>query len=345
MEAKQETGGTSSSGNSLVELTVAEAAAAIRQGEISSEAYTGALLERARAHTDLNAFITIDDSAVLAAAQDADKARAGRSERAASGRSAGDQGQLSDARAAHHALASKTLSDFVPDEDAEVVGAIKRAGAIVFGKNNLVEMSFGLTGNNEPYGQVANPHRTDHRCRWLVERCRRLGRRRAWFRAAFGGDTIGSIRVPAAFCGVVGFKPTTGCWSGNGIAPISPTLDTAGLLARSVEDCALVDQLVTGAAAAPFGHAKGIKGVRLAYAPRQYLELVDPEVEAQFRETLRHLADAGADVVEIDLGARLLAARAAGDLGHLLPRAEGRGHRFPRSAITCPPPSRPSIKG
>lgn len=299
MQDKQETGGASSPGNFLVELTVAEAAAAIRQGEISSEAYAGALLERARAHSDLNAFITIDNSVVLSAAQDADKARA-------AGLSAPLLGvplAIKDSyltQGLRTTLGVGNLSDFVPDEDAEMVGSIKRAGAIVFGKNNLVEMSFGLTGNNEPYGQVSNPHRTDTVAGGSSSGAGASVAARL-VPAAFGGDTIGSIRVPAAFCGVVGFKPTTGRWSGNGIAPISPTLDTAGLLARSVEDCALIDQLVTGAAAAPLG-TKGIKGVRLAHAPRQFLELVDPEVEAQFRETLRRLSDAGAEVVEIDLG-------------------------------------------
>ncbi len=300
MQAKQKTGGVSSPGDTLVELTVAEAAAAMRKGEISSEAYTNALLDRARAYSDFNAFITIDDAAVLAAAKEADKARAGGSRAPLLGVPLAIKDSYL-TQGLRTTFGVDTLADFVPDEDAEVVGAMKRAGAIVFGKNNLVEMSFGLTGNNAPYGQVANPHRPDHVAGGSSSGAGASVAARL-VPAAFGGDTIGSIRVPAAFCGVVGFKPTTGRWSGSGIAPISPTLDTAGLLARSVEDCALIDQLVTGVVAAPSG-SEGIKGVRLAYAPRQYLELVDPEVEAQFRETLRHLADAGADVVEIDLGA------------------------------------------
>ncbi len=299
MQAKQDAGGVSSPGDFLVELTVAEVASAIRQGEISSEAYTGALLKRARAYSDLNAFITIDDAALLAAAQDADKARAAGLRAPLLGVPLAIKDSYLTQRL-RTTLGVNTLADFVPNEDAEVVGAIKRAGAIVFGKNNLVEMSFGLTGNNEPYGQVANPHRTDTVAGGSSSGAGASVAARL-VPAAFGGDTIGSIRVPAAFCGIVGFKPTTGRWSGNGIAPISPTLDTAGLLARSVEDCALIDQLVTGAVAAPSG-TEGIKDVRLAYAPRQFLELVDSEVEAHFRETLRRLGDAGAEVVEIDLG-------------------------------------------
>jgi indoleacetamide hydrolase len=87
------------------------------------------------------------------------------------------------------------------------------------------------------------------------------------------------------------------------VAPISHTLDTTGVLARSVEDCALVDQVVTGGQAAVRpGTGHDVKGVRLAYAPRQFLDLVDSEVEARFREVVRRLRDAGAEVVEVDLG-------------------------------------------
>jgi mandelamide amidase len=102
---------------------------------------------------------------------------------------------------------------------------------------------------------------------------------------------------------VVGFKPTTGRWPRNGVAPISHTLDTTGVFARSVEDCILVDQVVTGEQSAEFSNgAYGLKGTRLAFAPRQFLDLVDPEVETHFREVLRQLRAAGAEVVEVDLG-------------------------------------------
>jgi len=121
--------------------------------------------------------------------------------------------------------------------------------------------------------------------------------------ASLGGDTVGSIRVPASFCGVVGFKPTTGRWPRNGVAPISHTLDTTGAFARSVEDCILMDQVVTGEQAAElFDRGYDLKGARLAFAPRQFLDLVDAEVETRFREVVRRLQDAGAEVVEVDLG-------------------------------------------
>jgi mandelamide amidase len=100
----------------------------------------------------------------------------------------------------------------------------------------------------------------------------------------------------------VGFKPTTRRWPREGVAPISHTLDTTGVFARSVEDCALIDQVVTGAPAAKPDAGADLKGIRFAFAPRQYLNPVDPEIKAQFRNTLLRLAEAGAEIVEIDLG-------------------------------------------
>ena len=101
----------------------------------------------------------------------------------------------------------------------------------------------------------------------------------------------------------MGFKPTTGRWPRDGVAPISHTLDTTGVFARSVEDCVLIDQVVAGEQAAkPLAGRHDVKEVRLAYAPRQFLDLVDPEVESRFRDVVRQLQEAGVEVVEVDLG-------------------------------------------
>lgn len=194
-----------------------------------------------------------------------------------------------------------TLNDFVPEHDADAVQAIKDGGGFVFGKNNLVEMSFGLTGHNETYGQAKNPHNTNHVSGGSsggggVSVAARI------VPAALGGDTIGSIRVPASFCGVVGFKPTTGRWPRSGVAPISHTLDTTGVFARNVEDCILIDRVVTRDETPDACAHRDLRGATLAYAPHQFMELVSPEVAARFKETVRQLRDAGAIVVEVDLG-------------------------------------------
>ncbi|VIO78823.1 Mandelamide hydrolase [Bradyrhizobium ivorense] len=282
-------------------LGLAAAAAAIRQGDIASEAYTAALLARARSLAELNAFISIDEAAVLEAARDADKARAAGSAAPLLGVPLGVKDSYL-TKGLPTSLGLDSLAHFVPREDADAVRAIKRAGALVFGKNNLVEMSYGLTGHNARYGQVKNPHKRDH-----VSGGSSSGSAASVAAnivpASLGGDTVGSIRVPASFCGVVGFKPTTGRWPRNGVAPISHTLDTTGVFARSVEDCILLDQVVTGEQAAEvFDGGYDLKGARLAFAPRQFLDLVDSEVETRFRDVLRRLQDTGAEIVEVDLG-------------------------------------------
>lgn len=282
------------------DLDLSSAAAAIRNGSMTSESYVTQLLDRAAGLSDLKAFITIDRASVLEAARAADKARA-------AGRSSPLLGLPIGVKDSYltkglpSSLGTSVLKNFTPNHDATVVASIKSAGGIVFGKNNLAEMSYGLTGINDHYGQVKNPH---DRTRITGGSSSGAGASVAAriVPAALGGDTVGSIRVPASLCGVVGFKPTPGRWPSKGTAPISGTLDTVGVLARSVADCVLLDTVVTRGASPKLKSSAGLKGVRLAYAPRQHLAGVDPAVEAVFRESLRKLVDAGAEVVEIDLG-------------------------------------------
>lgn len=284
----------------LAGLGVATAAEAIRKGEMTSESFANALLQRARTHSDLDAFITIDETAVLQAARAADKARAAGATAPLLGVPIGIKDSYL-TQGLRTTFGISNLKSFVPDNDAGSVKRIKDAGGIVFGKNNLVEMSYGLTGNNQEYGQVKNPHDRKHVTGGSSSGSGASVAARL-VPASLGGDTIGSIRVPASLCGVVGFKPTTGRWPRDGVAPISHTLDTTGVFARSVEDCILIDQVVTGDAKSDNSNQHNLKGVKLAYAPRQYLELVDPEVQAQFVNTVYRLREAGAEIVEVDLG-------------------------------------------
>jgi Asp-tRNA(Asn)/Glu-tRNA(Gln) amidotransferase A subunit family amidase len=282
-------------------LGLAAAAEAIRSGDITSEAYTAALLKRARVEADLNAFITIDEAEVLAAAREADKARAAGSSSPLLGVPLGIKDSYL-TKGLPTSLGLEPLARFIPGEDADAVRAIKEAGALVFGKNNLVEMSFGLTGHNDRFGQVKNPVSRD-RVSGGSSSGSAASVAAGIVPASLGGDTIGSIRVPASLCGVVGFKATTGRWPRGGVAPISHTLDATGVIARGVEDCALVDQIVTGEPASELSTtAADLKGVRLIYAPRQFLDLVEPGVDARFREVVKQLREAGAEVTEVDLG-------------------------------------------
>ena len=287
-------------GLALHELGLCAAARAIRNGDVSSEEYAGMLLQRARAQAHLNAFITISEESVLEAARDADRERR-------NGRAAPLLGvplAVKDSyltRGLRTTLGTSVLAAFTPTYDAAAVAAIKEAGGIIFGKNNLVEMSYGLTGLNDHYGQVKNPYDTRHITGGSSSGA---GASVAGHivPAAFGGDTIGSIRVPASLCGVVGYRPTPGRWSSDGVAPISETLDTTGLLTRNVEDCDLVDAVLTNSRTHSSNGVSDLKGVRLAYA-RQHLVDVDEQVETTFGGALRELKQAGAELLEVDLGA------------------------------------------
>ena len=292
---------TEGSGNSqLTELGVAAAAAAIRRGDITAESYASSLLDQARTQSEIHSFVTIDESAVLAAARAADKTRAAGATAPLLGVPLGvkDSYQTQDLPTS---LGLGSLRNFAPSTDAEIVTIIKGAGAIVFGKNNLVEMSYGVTGHNAEYGQVLNPYHHDHLSGGSSSGSAASVAARI-VPASLGGDTVGSIRVPAALNGVVGYKPTTGRWPRGGVAPISHTLDTTGLLARHVEDALLIDQIVTGRVDDRRTVRSDLRGARFAYAPKHYLNLTDPEVERQFHDTVDRLREAGADVVAVDLG-------------------------------------------
>ena len=284
----------------LHELGLAATARAIRKGEVSSETCASTLLKRARAHADLKAFITIDEASVLHAAMQADRSlRAGCSAPLLGVPLAVKDSYLT--KGLTTTFGTSILTDFKPTRDAVALAQLKDAGAIVFGKNNLVEMSYGLTGFNEHHGQVKNPYNKAHLTGGSSSGAGASVAARI-VPAALGGDTIGSIRVPASLCGVVGYRPTPGRWPSHGVAPISHTLDTIGLLARNVEDCNLVDAVLTKDAVHRSNDATDLRGVKFAYAPRQHLVDVDGQADRLFREALRELKHAGAELVEIDLG-------------------------------------------
>jgi mandelamide amidase len=285
----------------LHDLSFAEAAAAIRTGSLSASEYAAALLKRAHALEDLHAFITLDDDTILEAATQADLDRkAGKPLGPLHGVPVAIKDSFN-TRDMSTSFGTKVLAKHQPSQDASVVKSMRDAGAILFGKNNLVEMSYGLTGLNAHYGQVKNPYDLTRVTGGSSSGAGASVAARL-VPAALGGDTVGSIRVPSSLCGVVGFRPSTGRWPGEGIAPISHTLDTPGPMARTVEDCVLLDAVATGQPFEREALIRNLKGLRFGFAPRQHLDLVDPEVESRFRNTLDLLRDAGAQIVEIDLG-------------------------------------------
>jgi Asp-tRNA(Asn)/Glu-tRNA(Gln) amidotransferase A subunit family amidase len=282
----------------LCNLGAAEAVSHMSQGALTSERYAAALLARCQSARALNAFITLEPARVLEAARARDKERlAG----AKPGPLFGLPMPIKDSvntRDYPTTGGTPALRHFHPAADAPVVAALRGAGAVVLGKTNLHELSYGWTSNNLAFGAVRNPY----------DQSRIPGGSSGGTAAAIAArlaplgvaeDTEGSIRVPAAFCGIAGFRPTTGRYSTRGCVPISPLFDQVGPHARSVADLALFDSVVANdwrrLEAAP------LAGVRLGVVRDYWFTDLDPEVARLTELALARLKDAGAQIVETHL--------------------------------------------
>ena len=256
------------------------------------------MLARCQAARALNAFIAFEADRVLADARGRDRERRAGSK---PGPLFGLPIPVKDSvntRDYPTTGGTPALRHFQPTEDAPVVAALRAAGAIVLGKTNLHELSYGWTSNNLAFGAVRNPY----------DLSRIPGGSSGGTAAAIAAhlaplgiaeDTEGSIRVPAAFCGIAGFRPTTGRYSTKGCVPISPLFDQIGPHARQVADIVLFDAVVANdwrtLAATP------LKGVRLGVVRDYWFTDLDPQVERLTSLALARLKDAGAEIVETQL--------------------------------------------
>ena len=282
----------------LHDLGVAEAAAAIRGGGTTAEKLADALLARAAANQHLNAFISLDADRVREAARQADRRRA-------SGVSTGPLHGVPlalkdnlDTAAAPTTGGTPGLAANRPARDAAIVEKLFAAGAILLGKTNLHELAYGITNNNAAYGPARNPYAPD-RIPGASSGGTGVAVAARIAPGGIGSDTGGSVRIPAALCGIVGLRPTTGRWSQAGIVPISHTRDTAGPMTRSVADSVLLDGIVTGG---PTEIAPArLNGLRFGVPRRHFWENLEPELEKIAEAALRRFADAGITLVDVDM--------------------------------------------
>jgi aspartyl-tRNA(Asn)/glutamyl-tRNA(Gln) amidotransferase subunit A len=226
--------------------TILELAPRLRRREVSPVELTRACLERVeKLNPALNAFITV--SAESASAE----ARAAETEIMRAEWRGPLHGipvaikDLIDTAGIHTTAASALLKNRVPSEDAEVVCQLRRAGAVILGKNNLHEFAYGGSSLVSFYGDVHNPRNQAHIAGGSSGGSAAAVAAGLCY-AAIGTDTAGSIREPAALCGCVGLKPTYGRVSGRGVIPLSWSLDHVGPLAATVGDAALVLQAIAG---------------------------------------------------------------------------------------------------
>ena len=296
----------------LYAATIHQAAAMLSARAVSSVELTQALLQRiAQVDPDLHAYLCVTPERALDQAREADRRRA-----------AGEDGPLLGVplaikdvlctRGITTTCGSRILANFVPPYDATVVAKLAHAGAVVLGKTNTDEFAMGSSTENSAYGPTHNP--------WDLTRVPggSSGGSAAAVAAdaclgALGSDTGGSVRQPAALCGVAGLKPTYGRVSRYGLVAYASSLDQVGPLAKDVRDCALLLQAIAGhdpldatSADLPvpdYVAALGgsLAGMRLGL-PREYFSAgLQPEVERAVREAASVLEHLGAELVDVSL--------------------------------------------
>jgi mandelamide amidase len=283
---------------SLTELTVVQAVEALRAGDLTAEAYVTALLSRCHALEELKAFTTLDDAQALEAARAADKKRAGGAALAPlHGLPLALKDNI-DTAALPTTAATPALRQHRPRADAPVAAALFREGAILLGKNNMHELAFGITSNNAAFGAVSNPYdRTKIPGGSSGGTGAAIAARMA--PAGLGSDTGGSVRIPAALCGISGLRPTAGRYSNHGMVPISSTRDTAGPMARSVADLILLDSVITGESSVV--RPARLDELRLGVPRGYFFENLDPALAVVIEQALDKLRTAGITLVEADL--------------------------------------------
>jgi aspartyl-tRNA(Asn)/glutamyl-tRNA(Gln) amidotransferase subunit A len=300
----------------LTDLTIAEALKQLEKGEISAHQLTEAHLtamENARA---LNAFIVETPELAIARAKVAD----GHRHRGEAGPLEGIPLAIKDlfcTRGVQTTAGSKILKGFVPTYESTVTANLFRDGAVMLGKANLDEFAMGSSNMTSAYGAVESPWRRKGDNRPLVPGGSSGGSAAAVAArlapGATGTDTGGSIRQPAAFCGIVGMKPTYGRCSRWGIVAFASSLDQAGPFARTVEDCAIMLKSMAGfdpkdstsvdLPVPDYRAAVGrsIKGLKIG-VPREYrVDGMPAEIDSLWRQGEAWLKDAGAETVEISL--------------------------------------------
>jgi aspartyl-tRNA(Asn)/glutamyl-tRNA(Gln) amidotransferase subunit A len=300
----------------LAGLTIADAHARLAKGEVSAVDLCEASLGAIEAASSLNAFITPTPDIARARARESDARRA-------SGKAQGPLDGVPVAikdlfctAGARTTAGSRILESFVPPYESTVSGKLVKAGAVMVGKTNLDEFAMGSANVTSAFGNVINPWRAaDGRDR--VPGGSSGGSAAAVAAglvcAATGTDTGGSIRQPASFCGIVGFKPTYGRCSRFGIVAFASSLDQAGPMTHTVEDAALMlgamcghDEKDSTSAPRPvpdFAAAlkRGVKGKRIGI-PREYrIDGTPAEIDALWRQGVAWLTDAGATVCDVSL--------------------------------------------
>ena len=281
-------------------LTIADATEALRAGRVTSVDLVDASLNAIRSHNArTNAFILVDEDASRLAAHTADVDRKRGHERGPLHGIPVSVKDIFDIAGQPTTAASRVLAGQVAKKDATAVARLRDAGAIFLGKTNLHEFALGPTGEDSAYGLVHHP----------MDSARLAGGSSSGSAAAvatlmglasLGSDTGGSIRIPAAACGIVGLKPSFGEVPLDGVVPLSITLDHAGPLARSVGDAAILWSVLAARPAEPLMRpAPGT--ISLGAAVGYFTNPLADDVRGPFDAALAALRDAGVNIRPVEI--------------------------------------------
>ncbi|CAI2514406.1 Mandelamide hydrolase [Serratia ficaria] len=297
-------------------LTLEQAAAALAKGELTAVQLTAAALaqiadERGEGE---RAFTQVYGEWAQRQAQAADRRRAeGKPLSALDGVPVSVK-DLFDVAGQTTAAGSRVLAAAPKAErHAAIVERLLQAGAVVIGKTGMTEFAYSGLGINPHYGTPANPwDRAARRIPGGSSSGAAVAVADGMCLGAIGSDTGGSVRIPAAFCGLTGFKPTARRINDGGLLPLSPSLDSIGVIAHRVADCIALDALIAGGPLRP--QPKTLEQARFAVPQTLVLDELQPQVAEAFQQALRRLAQAGAQIEPIPLAelAELAAINAAG---------------------------------
>ncbi len=297
----------------LHRLTLSEAAELLRRREVSSVDLTRAAFDRIReVDTRIHAYLTLTEDAALAQARRADE----RIARGEAGPLTGIPAAIKDVictKGIRTTCGSKILEPFEPPYDANVITLLDEAGYVMTGKVNMDEFAMGSSGENSAYGPTHNP--------WALDRvpggsssgsAASVAAGMSYY--ALGSDTGGSIRQPAALCGIVGLKPTYGRVSRYGLVAFASSLDQIGPLTRSVKDAALVFEAIAGYDSRDSNSApmevpdiasklgRDLRGLRVGVPREYFVEGMEPAVRDAVMQAIDQMASLGAEIdMEVSL--------------------------------------------
>jgi len=306
----------------MTEITIAEAADLLHRKQISPVELTTSCLDRIEElNPTVNAFITVmHDSALVQAREAEDEIRAGNWRGPLHGIPIGLK-DLIDTAGVKTTCASALFAERVPGEDAEVVHRLKRAGAVLIGKQNMQEFAWGGTSASSYFGAVHNPCDSERIAGGSSGGSAAAVATGMCF-GALGTDTGGSVREPAAFCGIVGLKPTYGRVSTRGVFPLSFSLDHVGPLCRNIIDTALLLQAIAGYdkldttsvdwPVESYTDSLNLRSKpRIGVVRRPFFDDLDPEIENAINNALKQISYLSSDILEVDLPATPGAVQAA----------------------------------